>query len=726
MEEDNASLAPRQEEEGRMQEDIETCPVPSPVAPISGTAHTPKAASKNANATFYENVFCGDVEGKLQVHDKGLLYSPYYTSSSSVHTPYDISWNDVTHREFLQETVKAGYKSYSTMLTLYKFKVSVFPSKEAIFSIRQAEEFERLQCDLDARGQGAPPPQPKTTTSTNVPEEKANMGADQEKEEEEEEDEVDWEDEREGDDDKNDLGQGWSTGDSSAVPNSTYYPVRCKGEVGCLILSKQHLQFVPDRYSVPVKTLPWASFAGKPFFSPFHYPRAQVSMHYHTTLNFQKKVGFDLQNHDVLGRLQEDMTARMRPFQNAPREKVPVPRKIPKAFTKTNSSSSFVARPQGGGGTSNMFKKQRVAPGSNEFTATDDDTISLTGGDDDHVEKPLVKARRVPYHRDEPRRRMFLLFTFYCCILMLAGLCLSIIFGYFFGPRRPREEYIRTKSPYDIVNDYLGTEAPTFAPEPESWQSEAVTMSRTTTPAPAGMPLEKPIPAPVPVMEEDTSRTITEPPATVGGFKELMNGGVRGSNVDLVTVVPTVAPVAPAPARSNRTVAELLTEESFDNGQALRSPGTPQQAAYLLTKLSGVEDSADSDSEIVQKFALSTLYYAMGGGDWNEGSTSWKSLKDPECLKEHIVCDQSSGEVIKIDMPQNHAVGYLPPEIGLLSEMTTINLRDNDLRGTIPTEIGLLSNLQVLDLSGNPNLEGTVPEEVMKLPLLTEIKAGLL
>ena len=69
--------------------------------------------------------------------------------------------------------------------------------------------------------------------------------------------------------------------------------------------------------------------------------------------------------------------------------------------------------------------------------------------------------------------------------------------------------------------------------------------------------------------------------------------------------------------------------------------------------------------------------------------------------------------------------GIIPPEIGFLADLRQVSFKDNDLFGTLPTELGLLKDLEDLDVSGNPKLQGTIPEEVRHLPHLTEFKVDL-
>ena len=67
--------------------------------------------------------------------------------------------------------------------------------------------------------------------------------------------------------------------------------------------------------------------------------------------------------------------------------------------------------------------------------------------------------------------------------------------------------------------------------------------------------------------------------------------------------------------------------------------------------------------------------------------------------------------------------GPIPPELGSLSSLTSLNLRANALEGPIPPELGGLVSLEELWLDGNV-LEGPVPPELGHLAQLTSLSLG--
>ena len=68
----------------------------------------------------------------------------------------------------------------------------------------------------------------------------------------------------------------------------------------------------------------------------------------------------------------------------------------------------------------------------------------------------------------------------------------------------------------------------------------------------------------------------------------------------------------------------------------------------------------------------------------------------------------------------NALTGSIPSELGNLSNLSYLNLRSNDLTGSIPSELGNLSSLTDLDLSSN-DLTGSIPSELGNLSSLTDL-----
>ena len=73
---------------------------------------------------------------------------------------------------------------------------------------------------------------------------------------------------------------------------------------------------------------------------------------------------------------------------------------------------------------------------------------------------------------------------------------------------------------------------------------------------------------------------------------------------------------------------------------------------------------------------------------------------------------------IELNLIENQLTGNIPPEIGILTNLTGLFLNYNYLRGEIPSEIGNLINLTELHL-GHNGLQGEIPPEIGNLVNLT-------
>jgi len=109
---------------------------------------------------------------------------------------------------------------------------------------------------------------------------------------------------------------------------------------------------------------------------------------------------------------------------------------------------------------------------------------------------------------------------------------------------------------------------------------------------------------------------------------------------------------------------------------------------------------------------LETVYDSLGGPSWIS-NTNWKT--NPNfCLWSRVTCN-NDGLVEKLDLQANNLQGFIPTDIGILSNMKKLRLGFNNIQGTIPTELGLLPLSQGLDLESN-QLFGSLPSELFAQP----------
>ena len=125
---------------------------------------------------------------------------------------------------------------------------------------------------------------------------------------------------------------------------------------------------------------------------------------------------------------------------------------------------------------------------------------------------------------------------------------------------------------------------------------------------------------------------------------------------------------------------------------------------------------------------LAALHAATDGSNWADDA-NW--LGDGPLEEWRGVETDAFGRVVRLDLGGRrdgetgewapHGLrGPIPPELGRLTGLTSLNLRANALTGPIPPELGGLARLEELWLDGN-RLEGAIPPELGRLTGLTSL-----
>jgi len=126
--------------------------------------------------------------------------------------------------------------------------------------------------------------------------------------------------------------------------------------------------------------------------------------------------------------------------------------------------------------------------------------------------------------------------------------------------------------------------------------------------------------------------------------------------------------------------------------------------------------------------ALAALHAATDGPNWADDG-NW--LTNGPLEEWRGVETDAFGRVARLDLGGrrdgetgewvSHGLrGTIPPELGRLAGLTSLNLRANALTGPIPPELGSLAALEELWLDGN-RLEGPIPPELGNLARLTSL-----
>ena len=123
---------------------------------------------------------------------------------------------------------------------------------------------------------------------------------------------------------------------------------------------------------------------------------------------------------------------------------------------------------------------------------------------------------------------------------------------------------------------------------------------------------------------------------------------------------------------------------------------------------------------IGDKEALVALYNATGGPNW-ESNDNW--LSNAPVGEWHGVSVDAEGRVVDLLLGRNRLSGELPPELGNLANLQTLDLGFNQLSGEMPPELGDFDNLTWLYL-GNNQLSGEIPPELGNLANLEWLGLG--
>jgi len=100
---------------------------------------------------------------------------------------------------------------------------------------------------------------------------------------------------------------------------------------------------------------------------------------------------------------------------------------------------------------------------------------------------------------------------------------------------------------------------------------------------------------------------------------------------------------------------------------------------------------ASAQVPTVEREALIAMYNSTDGANWSNNN-HWLGPVGTECTWYGVLC--SGGHVSTLIMQYNHIVGSIPPELGNLSGLQSLNLKANELSGSIPTELGGMHGLE--------------------------------
>ena len=122
-----------------------------------------------------------------------------------------------------------------------------------------------------------------------------------------------------------------------------------------------------------------------------------------------------------------------------------------------------------------------------------------------------------------------------------------------------------------------------------------------------------------------------------------------------------------------------------------------------------VEAAAAFDKRI-----LTTFFEVTSGLTWAR-SDNW--LTDTPAEDWYGVGVDDNGRVARVDLSANRLAGTIPPQLGDLRSLRSLNFLNNALTGELPEELSNLERLDSLLLSSN-DLTGTIPTWLAEMPSL--------
>lgn len=221
------------------------------------------------------------------------------------------------------------------------------------------------------------------------------------------------------------------------------------------------------------------------------------------------------------------------------------------------------------------------------------------------------------------------------------------------------------------------------------------------------------------IEEEDGSFTSHD------GKSNETDGGDTGSS----------PPATGPPIMSQSELKALLSNVSPDKGMAFDDPESPQSLAFqwLLTDIED-QEYGYSETQLVQRYVLATLYYSTTGEGWtnnlgflsNSSECSWEVSNGyiptwygkMRRLDNHDNACNDAGSITSLSLTSNDLSGTLPNELSLLTELRTFQFRgESSIFGSLPTELGALTKLQLFAVEGT-QITGKIPSEIGQMRLL--------
>ena len=217
-----------------------------------------------------------------------------------------------------------------------------------------------------------------------------------------------------------------------------------------------------------------------------------------------------------------------------------------------------------------------------------------------------------------------------------------------------------------------------------------------------------------------TVRTGNRSPTTVGTIPDqaITVGATTTVNVSSYFSDPDGDVLTYAASSSDAAVASVSV-----SGSTVSVTGVAAGSATVTVTATdpgnrvAVQTFNASVAENQDRAVLATLYNATDGPNW-DNSDNW--LTDAPLEDWYGVKVDSNGRVRWLRLRDNNLTGPIPPELGNLSKLDTLELHYNSLTGPIPPQLANLTALKSLVLGSN-SLTGPIPAELTTLANLSHL-----
>jgi hypothetical protein len=178
-------------------------------------------------------------------------------------------------------------------------------------------------------------------------------------------------------------------------------------------------------------------------------------------------------------------------------------------------------------------------------------------------------------------------------------------------------------------------------------------------------------------------------------------------------------------------IRKKLLDGGFTTEFILSNEHSPQAKAMKWISEEDTYKISSKDPNVLQRFAMAVVYYAMSTDDPMEAPTPWKNQDnwlsgEGICAWYGVECSSSSddnGPVISLNLTNNELRGTVPTELTALSQLHKLDLSSNEIDGTIPKPLFSMTSLLDLWLRNN-YIGGTIPSTFGAFSSLRQLHLG--